>query len=144
MPPSRIPPDREMAAWLLSTSPRAAAAPPSIRAPPQFHSWPPSSSHCLHSWTLLHHARMALNVSHRFKPPTQIFGQKFFRLGNEMEPVFWAYEPVAFVGVDDVLHGLVRLAHRVHDLIAFGLHDTHIVAALPDQQWRLDAIHKKQ
>ena len=57
---------------------------------------------------------------------------KFFRLGDEMESVFRAWEPMAFVGVDDVFQGPVRLANRCHDLVAFGLRYTHLVCALPD------------
>src|SRR5262245_6419098 len=118
-----------LVAKVLSPTINPVPTPPAL---PLFHSWLPSSSHRWHSRTLFHHARMALNVSHRFKSPTQAFGQKFFRLGKEMEPVFWAHEPVALVGVDDVLHGLVRLAQRRYDLIAFSLCNPHIVGALPD------------
>jgi hypothetical protein len=46
---------------------------------------------------------MALNLSRRFNAPTQVCGQKGFRDGIEMQPVFWAYEPVPFVGVNDIL-----------------------------------------
>jgi len=46
---------------------------------------------------LFTHSRMTLDLSPRFEPAPQIFGQKLLRFRKEMEPVFWPGKAVAFV-----------------------------------------------
>src|SRR5437763_9738190 len=70
----------------------------------------------------------------RLGATAEIFCQEFLRCRHKDEAVFRAGEAMSFIGEEEVFDRLTVLAHRLNDLVAFGLLDTGIVGSLRDEE----------
>jgi len=70
-------------------------------------------------------------------------GEKFLRLSVKIQLVLYPQHTVAFVVVNEVFDGLVRLAHRLDHLLALALDNADVVPAVGDQERRLDVVDEK-